>query len=73
CDKATETVYDVSEDITFVADGTVEQNLTIGTVIPPDYTITPSSGANGTIDPATAVKVEKNGSVSFTITPDQGL
>jgi len=38
----------------------------------PEYTVTPSAGANGSIEPSTAVTVEQGSSYSFTITPDAG-
>jgi len=38
----------------------------------PEYTVTPSAGANGSIEPSTVVTVEQGSSYSFTITPDAG-
>ena len=39
---------------------------------PISFTVTPSSGANGSIDPSTAVTVAENATTSFTVTADSG-
>jgi YD repeat-containing protein len=36
------------------------------------YTVTPSAGANGTIDPSTPQTVNYNSTISFTVTPNTG-
>lgn len=40
---------------------------------PTTYTVTPSAGANGTIDPAIPVVVEQGETTVFTVTPDNGF
>lgn len=38
----------------------------------PRFTVTPSAGANGSMDPATAREVQYGGTASFTLIPDTG-
>ena len=73
CDKATDTVYNVNESIVFDADTSLDQLLTAVSGTVTKYTITPNAGVNGSIEPATSVEVNENGSITFTITPDQGF
>jgi len=40
---------------------------------PTTFTVTPSAGANGTIDPAIPVVVEQGNTAVFTVTPDNGF
>ena len=42
-------------------------------LIPSEYTITATPGQHGKIDPAGEVKVDRLGSQTFTITPDEGF
>ncbi len=49
------------------ADCTVVANFAINT-----YTVTPSAGANGTINPSTPQTVNYNATTSFTVTPNTG-
>ncbi len=49
------------------ANHTIAASFSINT-----YTVTPSSGANGTISPSTAQTVNYNGTTSFTVTPSVG-
>ena len=53
--------------------GTTTQTYTVTvTRLAPQYTVTPSAGANGSISPSTVQTVNSGGSAAFTATPDSG-
>ena len=54
------------------SDGSVAYTYTMEPAVDPDYFITASAGANGSISPSGSVGVVSGGNQSFTITPNGG-
>ena len=52
--------------------GPITNNCTVSATFAPDFTVTPSAGADGSISPNTAQLVALTGTASFTVTPNSG-
>jgi Galactose oxidase, central domain/FG-GAP-like repeat/Divergent InlB B-repeat domain/Kelch motif len=56
----------------YAAAAQTTRSFTVLAALPPNFTVTPSAGANGSITPATPQQVVQGATTSFTVTADGG-